>query len=140
MIRRLRIKMTFYQNNAKEGKDVPKELFSAMIYRLYKEKRLLIACLLVLLYVVFSMILDFYAEDIVKQPQFAKVLYHELIALQNICIALFSIFILYYLIAINYKVQLNEDVKNILTTPILIKDFVKKNQEVLHYRIVSSDV
>lgn len=113
-------------------KDTHHENFTTVIYRFYKAKRLFISTASVSAYIICSIAVSYYnvAETSTFPEQFW---YYFLIALQNISITLFSIFILDYLVSSHYNEQLKEDIAKILTNPSLTKDFIREeqNQQIL---------
>lgn len=103
------------------------------IYNFYKSRRLLLALVAVLLFVVLSIKINMYPIE--KCHTFNRIIYYYFcVALQNISITMFSIFVLDYFINISYKEQLDEDIAKILTNSLLMRHFIKKekSKDILH--------
>ena len=102
------------------------------IYSIYKSKRLLLALVAAIIFVVMSIIINMH--PIQEDSTDYRILYYLFVAVQNISITMFSIFVLDYFINISYKEQLDEDIAKILTNPLLMKDFIKKekSKDILH--------
>lgn len=105
--------------------------FSEAVYGFYNTWRLLLAALAACSYLFFSIPVSYYQGKSAKL--WGVIGYYLLVAVQNISITLFSIFILDFFVNHAYQAQLKEDVSNILANRNLTKKFIKekKNREIL---------
>ncbi|MCI8549438.1 MAG: hypothetical protein HFI68_02395 [Lachnospiraceae bacterium] len=110
----------------------PKTTFTEAIYKYYNTKKILFAALSGVVFIICSIFTGYHTVGLYEDLVW-KLFYYFVVALQNISITLFSIFILDFMINSQYKKQLDEDVAKILASPELTKNFIKeeRNQEIL---------
>lgn len=104
-----------------------KKKFSTIVYEFYNSQKILIAIAFILGYVFCCIFTGYYSAD-TSGDLLWKYFYYSIVALQNISITLFSVFILDFLVNSQYKEQLDEDVTRILADPDLTKSFIKEER------------
>lgn len=110
-----------------EERDKKEKKYLEVIFNFYNERKLLIAVSAVLMYVVFSVVTGSWGSS--AEELFSKMGYHLCVAVQNVSITVFSVFILDFLISSLYEKQLKKSVADILTNSELAKNFIKDERE-----------
>lgn len=111
----------------KEERNRKDKKYLEVIFKFYTERKLLIAVFAVVMYVVFSVIVNNWVRN--SADLLLETEYHICVALQNVSITVFSVFFLDFLISGLYEQQLKKSVADILTNPDLTRNFIKDECE-----------